>query len=160
MRKTLVLVAALGAFAVLAAPAAAGDYRPQHRPVTSTFGLGIFVWPAPKTVHHYHPRPWHLRPQPVYRFAHPLPRPRWHHWQRPQPRHFDRGHHERRHGDRDWRHGDRDWRHGDRDWRRGHSQWRHGQPQWRDGDRQGRDGDQHRRHRSGRDHARNDRRRH
>jgi hypothetical protein len=146
MRKTLVLLATLGTFAVLAAPAAAGDYRPRHPQVTSSFGLGIFVWPAPKTVHHYRPRPWHLRPQPVYRFAHPLPRPRWHHWQRPQLRHFDRGHHERRYGDRDWRHGDRGWRHG-------HSQWR-------DGDQQRRHGDQDWRHRSGRDHARHDRRRH
>ena len=68
MRKILVLLATLGTFAMLAAPAAADDHRPHP---TSSHGLGIFVWPAPQTVHHHYHRTWHLRPQPVYRFAHP-----------------------------------------------------------------------------------------
>jgi len=147
MRKTLLLVATLGTFAMLAAPAAAGDHRPHPPRVTSSFGLGIFVWPAPRAVHHHYPRPWHLRPQPVYRFAHPLPRPTWHHWQRPQLRHFDRG-----------RHGHFQWRDDRHDGRHGHSQWRAGDRQWRQGDHQWRHGGQHGRHGSGRDHARHDRR--
>ena len=131
MRKTLVLLATLGTFAMLAAPAAAGDHRPHP---TSSFGLGIFVWPAPQTVHHYYPRPWHLRPQPVYRFAHPHPGPTWHPWHRPQPRHFDRRHH----GHTQWHHA-REWRHGHQPRHRDDRQWRH---------------------RSGRDHDGHDRRRH
>jgi hypothetical protein len=144
MRKTLVLVATFGAFAMLVAPATAGDYRPHP---TSSFGLGIFVWPAPKTVHHYYPRPWHLRPQPVYRFAHPHPRPTWHHWHRPQPRHFDGRHH-----------GHSQWRHGDQRWRHGHAHWRGGDHHWRGGDQHRGHGDHQWRDRSGRDHERHDRR--
>jgi hypothetical protein len=139
MRKTLLLVATLGTFAMLAAPAAAGDHRPHPPRVTSSFGLGIFLWPAPKTVHHHHPRPWHLRPQPVYRFGHS--------WHRPQLRHFDRRHH-----------GHHEWRHGHSQWRQGHGQWRDGHQRWRQGDHQWRHGNQHGRHGSGRDHARHDRR--
>ena len=153
MRRTLLLVATLGSFAVLAAPASAGDYRPHRPPVTSSFHLGIFVSPTPKTVHYYHPRPRYLHPQPVYRYVHPLPRPKWYQWQRPQVRHFDRRHH----GHSEWRHGHREWRHDGAKWRDGGRDGRHGN-EWRHGDRDRRDGDDWR-HRSGRDHARRDRRR-
>jgi len=166
MRRTLLLVATLGTFAMLAAPASAGDYRPHHPQATSSFRLGIFVWPAPKTIHQHHPRPGYLRPQPVYRYVHPLPRPRWHSWHRPQVRHFDRRHH----GHSEWRHGDKQWRHGKAEWRGGDDDRRHGDGWrqrdhdrrdgggWRNRDHDRRDGDGWR-DRSGRDHARHDRRR-
>jgi hypothetical protein len=146
MRRTLLLVATLGSFAMLAAPASAGDYRTHRPPVTSSFHLGIFVSPTPKTVHYYHPRPRYLHPQPVYRYVHPLPRPRWYSWHRPAPRHFDRRHH----GHAGWRHDGAKWRDGDRDRRHG--------DEWRHGDRDRRHGDGWR-NRSGRDYAGHDRRR-
>ena len=176
MRKSLLIAATLGAFALSAAPARAGDHAWRQPQPTSSFGLGTLVWPAPTTVHRYRPHPWQLRPQPVPRFAHPLPRPIWQHWPRPQLRHFEWWHHghpgwrggghgwrDGGHGWRDgghgWRDGGHGWHDGGHGWRDGGHGWHDGGHGWRDGGDGRRSGDTQWRHRAGRDHAGHDRRR-
>ena len=73
MNKTLLLLATLGSVGVLAGPAAAGDYDRSHLRAPPSFGVRIFVHPAPKVVRHHHRGAWQLRPQPVFRFGDPRP---------------------------------------------------------------------------------------
>ena len=73
MNKTLLLLATLGSVGVLAGPAAAGDYDRSQLRAPPSFGVRIFVHPAPKVVRHHHRGAWQLRPQPVFRFGDPRP---------------------------------------------------------------------------------------
>src|SRR5687767_15111162 len=75
MNKTLLLLATLGSFGItpLIGPAAADDGGRSHLRAPPSFGVRIFVHPAPKVVRHHHRGAWQLRPQPVFRFGDPRP---------------------------------------------------------------------------------------
>jgi hypothetical protein len=105
MRKMLLIVATLGAFALIPAPASAQGHDFGLRHVASSLGVKIIVHDAPKVVHYrHHPRS-HLRPQPWFRhYHHHAPRWGWHKpsrwsWHKPWrsgPSHFQprpRDHH-------------------------------------------------------------------
>jgi len=99
MRRQLLLAAALGAMALVPAPASAHGHGPVHPNVESSFGIRIIVRDGPKVVHHQHHAKRHLRPQPWPRhFKHYAPSARshgpWHH----RPRNF----HWRDRDDRPW----------------------------------------------------------
>jgi hypothetical protein len=85
MKKTLLLLASLGSFGILGQSAGAGDHGPGQLRPPASFGVRIFVHPAPKVLrHHHHPGAWQLRPQPVFRFGDPRPiRHFGHPWPRP-----------------------------------------------------------------------------
>ena len=99
MRRQLLLAAALGALAIVPAPASAHGHGPVHPNVESSFGIRIIVRDGPKVVHHHHQTKRHLRPQPWPRhFKHYAPSARWHGPWHHRPRHF----HWRDRDDRPW----------------------------------------------------------
>ena len=90
------LAAAIGAYAILPAPASAHGHAPVHSNVVSTFDFRIVLHDGPKVVHHRHPPRGYLRAQPwPPRIQHHSARPRWHQPHR-DARHFWRDN-DRRH---------------------------------------------------------------
>jgi hypothetical protein len=113
MRKRLLLAAALGALAIIPAPASAYEHGSVRSNVESSLGIRIIVRDGPKVVHQHHHPKRHLRPQPWrHHFSHRAPSWRWHKAWHHQPRHFQW----RDHDHRRWFHAPRaqHFKHGDR----------------------------------------------
>lgn len=85
MYKHLLLVAALGAVAILPAPASAHGHGPVHPNLVPALDVRIILRDGPKVIHHHHPPHRYLKPQPwPPKIKHYAPRPHWKH----HTRHF------------------------------------------------------------------------